>query len=455
MAISSGLSRPERDGSRHLGFWSATALVVGHTIGVGIFLTPAELIGALASPALIFGLWLVGGGLVLCGALTFGELASRHPQTGGLYVYLRENFGGRVAFLYGWLCFLIVDPGVLAALAVGASQYVVVLWPAISGPERWFAIGVVWVLALVNMAGLKPSSRVLNGLTLLKVLALAAIVVVAFSIGSGTWSHFLPFDARRAGAPPIGEALGLGLVAAFFSFGGFWEASRVAGETRDAARTLPRAMALGVAAVTLVYLMTTAAFVYLVPIGRVTSSAEFARRAGEALLGPAGPRALAVVVVLSVVASAAALLLMAPRVYLAMSRDGLFPVGVAKLQEVTNAPVRATVVLASIATLLILSGSIQQILAFFMCPTLAFVALAASAVFAVRRRAAGKPGLRFPGLPVTPALFVSLVVLVVLLIGIARPVPALAGFALVLAGLPVYGALARRGDVRRPRGGSR
>jgi APA family basic amino acid/polyamine antiporter len=112
----------EAPSRRPLGFWSTAALVVGHTIGVGVFLTPVELIGALASPALTLGLWVACGVLVLCGALTFGELVSRYPQSGGLYVYLREGFGGRAAFLYGWLCVLVVDPGVLAALAVGLSQ---------------------------------------------------------------------------------------------------------------------------------------------------------------------------------------------------------------------------------------------------------------------------------------------------------------------------------------------
>jgi APA family basic amino acid/polyamine antiporter len=397
----------------------------------------------------------VCGALVLCGALTFGELVSRYPQTGGLYVYLREGFGGRAAFLYGWLCLLVVDPGVIAALSTGASQYAVVLWPGLAGREKAFAIGLVWVLALVNMAGLKPSARLFTGFTVAKVLALAIVVVLAFAVGSGSWSHFVPFAARRAGAPSIGEAIGLGLVGAFFSFGGFWEASRVAGETRNPGRTLPRAMALGVAAVTLAYVATTLSFVYLVPVEQVTNPVGFARAAGEAMLGAAGPSVFAAVVVLSVIASAGALVLMAPRVYLAMRRDGVFPAALAKLHAVTNAPIRATVLLASMATLLIVSGTFQQILAFFMCPTLVFVALSASALFVVRGHGTGAPAFRSPGQPVTAMLFVLLVVTVVLLIAVARPVPALSGFALVLAGLPLYGPLARHGALGPVRGGSR
>jgi len=433
-----------------LGFWSAGALVVGHTMGVGIFLTPAELIGALASPALTFGLWLGCGAFVLAGALTFGELASRYPLAGGLYVYLREAWGSRVAFLYGWQSLLVMDPGVTAALAIGLSAYLVVLWPAAAGHERALALATVWTLAILSMAGLRLSTRALNAMTGLKVLALLAVVVSAFAVGDGNWSHFSPFFARRAGAPPIGEALGLGLIGAFYSFGGFWEASRVAGEMRDPRRELPRALTLGVAAVTAVYILTTLAFLYLVPAEQATSASAFAQRAGEALLGRSGAPALAGVVVISVVASVLALLLMAPRLYLAMSVDGLFPAALARLHPRTKAPARATALLASIASVFVVSGSFSQIVALFMCTTLLFIGLAAAGLFAVRGRATRAPAFGATGYPATPALFVLLVLAVVVLIALARPLPALAGFALMLIGLPVHGALAARGTLDGP-----
>ena len=434
-----------RDDSRKLGLWSAAALVVGHTIGVGIFLTPAELIGALASPALTLGLWLLCGLAVVFGALTFGELASRHPQAGGPYVYLRQAWGRRVAFLYGWQCLLIMDPGITASLAIGLSQYLVVIWPGAAGRERWVALATVWALALLNMAGLELSTRLLNVLTAGKVLALAAIVAAALAVGAGSWTHFEPFFARRSGSLPLVQALALGLTGAFYSFGGFWEVSRVAGEVREPRRELPRALALGVAVITAAYLLTTVSFVYLVPPERTTSASEFARRAGEALLGPSGAPALAAVVVLSVVASAMALLFMAPRVYLAMSRDGLFPAALAALHPSTQAPARATVLLAAIASLFVLSGTFPQIVAFFMCTTLAFVALAAAGLFVLRRREPGEDGFRAPGYPATPALFVLLVAAVVVLIAVARPLQALAGVGLVLLGVPVYRVVAGAG----------
>ena len=207
---------------------------------------------------------------------------------------------------------------------------------------------------------------------------------------------------------------------------------------RDPRRTLPRALVLGVLSVTAIYVMTTLAFIYLVPPTAATSASEFARRVGEALLGPAGPSVLATIVVLSVVASAMAMIMVAPRLYEAMSRDGLFPAAVAARHPVTGAPVRATAVLASLATVFVLLGTFEQIAAFFMCTTLGFVALAAAAVFVLRPTRAGtRAPFRAPGYPLTPALFVFLVLAVVTLVAINRPFQAFAGLALVLLGLPL------------------
>jgi APA family basic amino acid/polyamine antiporter len=428
-----------RDGTpREIGFWSASALVVGHTIGVGIFLTPAELIGALASPALTLGLWLACGGLVLAGALTFGELASRYPEAGGLYVYLREAWGPRVAFLYGWQSLLIMDPGVTAALAIGVTPYAVVLFPSAVGHERAMAVAAVWTLAFVDMAGLRLSSRSLNALTALKLLALVGVIAGAFTVPSGSWEHFRRPFSRAPGSPPLTEALGVALIGAFYSFGGFWEASRVAGEMREPRRLLPRALTLGVVAVTAAYLAITAAFLYAAPASSSSSVPVVAF--GGSLL-----RASAAAVVLSVAASILALLLMAPRLYLAMSADGLFPAALAATHPRTGAPLRATALLAAIASLFVMTGSFSQIVALFLCTTLVFIGLAAAGLFVVRggpRAPAGE--FRAPGYPLTPALFVLLVFAVVLLIALARPLPALAGFALMLIGLPVYRVLSKR-----------
>jgi basic amino acid/polyamine antiporter, APA family len=421
-----------------LGLGSATALVISHTIAVGIFLTPAELIGGLASPALTFALWIGCSAIVLSGAFTFGELASRHPKAGGLYVYLREAWGPLPAFLYGWQALLVMDPGITAALAAGAAQYVVVIWTNARGFEHLIAVGVIWIGALLNLAGLTFGARIFAALTALKLATLGGIIIGAFTIGEGSWTNFGPVASSGVSRPPVVEALVVGLIGAFFSFGGFWETSRIAGDVREPGRTLPRALVYGVSAVTAIYLMTTAAFIYLVPPAATTSAAEFARQAGQALAGPVGPTLLAAIVLVSVSASVIAMIMVAPRLYEAMGRDGLFPRAVAVRSAGTGAPVRATLLLAVLASTFAILGTFDQIVAFFVCTTLALVALAAAAIFIERRRRPAEGTFRTPGYPVTPALFLLLVGIVVLLIGVNRPVQAGAGLVIVLLGLPVH-----------------
>ena len=184
--------------SRDLGLWSAIALVVGHAIGVGIFLTPADLIGALASPVLTLGLWIICGAHGARGSLDLRGARLEISGAGGPYIYLREAWGERIAFLYGWQSLLVMDPAVTAALTTGASQYLVVLWPAAIGSERWIAVATIWILALVNMAGLRLSARVLGVMTAFKLLALAAIVVDR--VHGGGWALVeLPIAAGRRG----------------------------------------------------------------------------------------------------------------------------------------------------------------------------------------------------------------------------------------------------------------
>ena len=320
----------------------------------------------------------------------------------------------------------------------------VAVFPGAAAHERGIALASVWVLAAAPMAGLKPSVRALALLTSWKALALLAVPAVAFIAGHGTFAHFEPFLGRRAGAPPLLPALAGGLVGVFFSFGGFWEASRLAGEIRLGHRALPRALAAGTVAVTLIYILTTAAFLYLVPAERTRDGAAFARLAGEALFGQAGPAILSGIVVLSAAASALALLLMAPRVYVAMSRDGLFSNALAATSASTGAPTRATALLAAIASIYVLSGTFEQILPLFLGPALAFVALAAAALFRIRRRDGAPEAFRCPGYPATPVLFIAFLLAVAVVVAAGHPLPVLAGFAIVALGLPAHRLFSRR-----------
>lgn len=426
-----------RGDASHVGVLAVTALVVGHTIGVGIFLTPAEIVGGLASPVLTLGTWVACAVVILLGALAFGELAAAYPRAGGLYVYLKEAWGERVAFAYGWQCLLVMDPGITAALALGASQYAVIVWPAMAGSEVLVAVATIWILAAVSMAGLTLSARVVTALTVGKVLALLWIVVGVLASDRGSWTHFMSGATRPDSSPGLMAAWPPALVSVFFSFGGFWEASRIAADVRDPRRVVPRALAAGVACVTLLYIATTVAFIYLVPAREVTSATRLAAQVGEAIGGPAGPMVLAGIVLLSVGVSALALIIMAPRLYLEMSRDGLLPSILAATGGSTGAPILATLLLASLASVFATLGTLPQILSFFMCTALGFLALAAAGLVMIRRKKV-ESAFRLPGYPFTLAVFVVLILVVMALVAASMPAQAAAGLALTCLALPVH-----------------
>jgi basic amino acid/polyamine antiporter, APA family len=421
---------------RHLGVAAVTTLVIGEVIAIGFFLAFATM-ARIGSPLWLLIVWLVMGAMALSGALCYGALAARFPEAGGGYVYLREAFGPLVAFVYGWKCLLVMDPGITAALAMGLADFVgyALGW---SGPVlKLVALGAVLIMAAVSIAGLRLGSRLMQWLTALKLAAFALIALLAPVIGAGDWSHFVPFVAQRAGSDPLPGALAPALVGAFFAFGGWWEIAKLAGEARDPARTVPRALALGVAAITLVYIVISAVFLYLVPLERVTSGETFAAQAGEALLGPAGGRVFAGVVIVAVAGSLLALLMALPRVYYAMARDGVFFKAVANVHPRFGTPTRAVAIQATLASVLVLLGSFQQILSYFVFVTVAFLALTVVGLIVLRRRE-GPAAYHTPGYPLTPAVFLILVGILLFLLAGHNPLQAALGVAIVALGIPLY-----------------
>lgn len=434
---------PDTGLRRQIGLSTAAAVVVGEVVGVGIFLTPAAMAKSLGSPLLVLVVWLLSGLMALSGALCYGELAARFPAAGGGYVYLREAYGPALAFLYGWMGFLVLDPGLTAALAVGAASYVGYAAGLPPAGVKALAVASVLALAAVNAGGVRLGGWVVRWLTLLKLALLLFILAWGFGLSLGDWSHFEPFVARRAGSPLLGGALAGGLVSAFFSFGGWWDLSKLGGEVRDPRRTLPLALALGVLVVTAVYVLTSAAFVYLVAPERVTSGEAFAAQAGEALFGRAGALFFTCVVVVAVYGSLAAFTMSAPRVYFAMARDRLFLPAAARLNPRTGAPVRAVLMQAALAVLLVLLGTFDQIISYFMFAVVLFVTLTVAGLFPLRRRGPA-PEYSTPLYPLTPVVYLTLSAGLLCLLAAGSPLQALAGLGVVALGLPVYYLLFRR-----------
>jgi len=423
---------------RQIGLRTAATLIVGEVIAVGIFLTPAGMAKDLGSPMLLLIVWLAMGFMALCGALCYGELAARYPEAGGGYVYLREAYGPAVAFMYGWMAFLVMDPGLTALLGVGLATYAGYSLKLSPVGIKVLAIASIVIVALINIRGVKLGAGFVRALTFLKLGLLAFIVLWGFGFQLGDWSNFTPFVARRANSAPLIGALAGGIVGAFFAFAGWWDLGKLAGEVNNPGRTLPRALTYGVIVVTIVYVLTSFAFVYLVPLDQVKSGETFAAQAGEVLFGRAGGLIFSLVVVVAVLGSLAAVIMSAPRVYFAMARDGVFIPSVATLHKKFETPARAIALQAVMASVLVVTGSFNDILSYFVFVVIVFIALTVAALFKFHRE--DSDGVRYltPGYPLTPILFLAMIVPVLVLIGSNNPVQAFRGAAVVALGLPVY-----------------
>lgn len=424
---------------RRLGLGSAIAAVAGESIAVGIFLTPAGMARSLGSPFWLLIIWAVVGVLTICGALTYGELAARYPRDGGVYVYLMETFGRGVAFLYGWMCLLVLDPGLTAALAIGLTSYCAYILPMNPIAAKAVGIGVIWLLCILNMLSVQISAAVLRWSTWLKLGLLAFLVVWGFSLRLGSWSNFAPFVMQRTGSLPLMPALGAAMVAAFFSFGGWWDVSKISGEVRDPGRTLPRAMVIGTLLVTSAYVIVSGVFLYLVPLAKVTSDETFVAQAGAVLFGVLGERLFSLIVVVCVFSSLAALIMSAPRVYYAMAKDGLFVRRVAGISPRFGTPVSAILIQGVIASFLVAVGSFQQIIAYFIFAAVVFLGLAGAGLFRARRRDPQTSGaFRTPLYPMPPIVFLLLIMALMVLLAGHSPREAALGSLVLLAGVPVY-----------------
>jgi amino acid transporter len=451
-APGAGIASSERTRSelpRRLGFWETTLIVIGVTIGSGIFRVPASVADTVGSPAAVAAGWVAGGIIAVCGALSLAELAAALPQPGGVFVYLREVYGPAVAFLFGWM-YLFVGPTGIAAVAVVFGEYLGRLFGLSAVGVRLVAAGAIVIVAAASYRSVRGASAMQGAATIGKVAALAAIVVTALLLGDGS------AGALAAGAPAAADAhwngVGLALVAALWAYNGFQDMLPVAGEVRDPERALPRALLAGTAIVVAIYLSANAAYLYVLPYATLRTSALVASDTMVRIVGPVGAGAVASAVIVSTFGTVNALALTQPRVFYAMADAGLLFRPLARVHPRFATPHVAIVAYAAVAVIGVWSRSFEQLAEAFVLGVWPFLALAVAGVLVLRRT---RPELarpyRTPWYPVVPLIFIGGTFWVVGSALVARPVTTLAGIALTLIGLPVY-ALWRRAAGRTWRG---
>jgi APA family basic amino acid/polyamine antiporter len=435
-------------------------VVIGGIVGGGIFLNPSIVAQRVGSAPLVLATWVIGGTIALIGALAFAELGARRPDAGGGYVYLREAFGPLPAFLYCWTFLLVINSGGTAAVAVLFARYVVDLAGLSPSLVPVLAVSAILLLAGINYLGVRPGSITLNIFTVLKLAALAAVIVAGLTAGGG---HHAP-SAPSVDAPL--RAVAVALIPVLFTYGGWAHANNVAGEMIDPTRNLPRAMVIGVAIVIGVYLLANAAYLRALGVGGLAASATPASDTMRAALGPLGGRLIGAGIAASTFGFVNLCVLSGPRMLQAMAADGLFFRWAARIHPRYRTPGPAIIVQAVWAAALTLSGTYGQLLDYTVFGDWVFFALIVGTVFVYHRRdrndsrgrlpllkaagAAGgygasppSAGFRAPGYPWAPALFIVSATIVVASTIVSSPVRASIGALIIGAGLPAYIAWTR------------
>src|SRR5216117_1046412 len=426
---------------RQLGLFDATMIVMGGIVGAGIFANPSEVAHRVHTPFLILGVWVMGGLIAMCGAFIWAELATRLPAAeGGQYVYLREAYHPAVAFTYGWGLLLVTQTGGMAAVAVIFASY----FRAFTGVD-WnnSAIAAVALLTLtgVNCFGARAGSNVQSALMLLKIGAIAALVVIGFAVGHPSAAGLKSGDLLGQPASfGLLKSIGAAMVPIAFAYGGWQTATFVAGEMRDARRDLARGLLIGVGGVVALYLAVNLACLRVLGPGGLDATTTPASDVIRIALGERGAQWVAIAITISTLGFLSQSMLTAPRVYYAMARDGLFFKSVGKVFGKSRAPVVAISLQGLAAIAIACSGTYGEILNFEVTVDFIFFGMTAAALFILRRRNIGlaRTIYRVPGHPFTTMLFVLSCAGIVISAVIASPRNSAIALCIMLAALPVY-----------------
>jgi APA family basic amino acid/polyamine antiporter len=437
---------------RGLGAWDGTLITIGSVLGSAIFIAAADVVRAVPHAGLVLLLWVLGGLLTIAGALTYAELGGMFPRAGGQYHFLKEAYGPFWGFLFGWASFLIIMCGGLAALAAGFGEYLGSFLPFFStenvliavplGRWRWIANGgqLAGALALafltaINYVGLKKGAVFQNVVTLVKVgsflvLAVAGVMVPAHA-SADLFAPLPPGDLMAA--------MGVGMIAVFWSYDGWYGATNVAGEMRDPGRTLPRSLLTGTVVVIALYLMTNVVYFRALPIPALAETPRIGESAAAALFGPVGARLVSAAVVVSIFGCLSATILWAARIYLPMAEDGVFFRSLAYIHPRYRTPTKSIVAQGVWSIALTFSGTYNQLITYVIVAVFLFHAATGAAVMVLRRTRPDAPRpYRVWAYPVLPLIVVVSALAFVANALVEKPVESGIGVALLALGIPAF-----------------
>lgn len=454
-----GLQNQQNKLIRQLGLFDSTMVMMGIVIGSGIFLTTGIMAKSIPSAPLILFAWIAGGFLTFAGALTYAELGAAMPEAGGQYVYLKEAYGPMAGFLFGWILFLVYMTGGIAGLALAFSEYTGYLFPPLSTQNILFSfdihifqkpltyslsagqlvgVGIIAFLSLCNFLGVGLGKIIQNFISVIKIGAICAIIVLGFALGKGT-AVDLTLNPAKMSLSQLVIGFGVALVSVSWAFDGWNNVNFVAGEIKKPGKNLPRALFLGTLGITLLYLLINYIYLCALPIPEIAGVVRIAEKATTSLFGTSTGVFISLAVIVSTFGSLNGSILTGPRVYYAMAKDRLFFKQISKVHPKFHTPGAAILLQAIWASFLTILGSFEQIFTFAMFAAIAFWVAAAASVFTLRKK---YPDMKRPyktwGYPFIPALFIIASIGILINTLIEKTVESVAGIVLVLLGIPVY-----------------
>jgi len=436
----------QQDGlQRKLGLFPVTNIVVANMIGAGIFTTSGLLMGDLHNPLVMVALWILGGIFAFCGALSYGDLGSAMPDAGGEYIFLSKLYHPMAGFLSGWVSFIVGFSAPIAASAMGFSAYFnralpqIAEWSAATGvmspaaSQKLLSVAVIILFTIVHLRRIEFGAKVQNYLTLLKVALVVGLIFLGVFWGKGSLSHFVqgqPYTFNFSGW----KTIGLSVMWIMFGYSGWNAAAYVGSEIKEPQKTLPRSLLLGTGLVMLLYLCLNVLYVYAIAPEDMRGVIAIGALAVENLFGGPVETVFSLLIAFALFSSLSAFLILGPRVYYAMAREGYFFKFIADVHPVSKVPHKAIILQSMIAVVMVLSGSFDQILTYMGFSLGIFPILAVMGVFKLRTMG-NSVG---PGFPVVQLIYIFSALLILILAFFERPVESSIAILTVILGIPVF-----------------
>ena len=426
-----------------LSLYGLIMIAVGSCIGAGVFLVPSQIATSLPSPSFILIAWLIGGLFTLTGALTFAELGSRFPQTGGVYVFFKEAFGELTAFLYGWSILTVITSGALAALAIGFAQYFSKIIGLDEGYEVIIGLIAIGILTIVNIFGVKISEWVVSVLTTFKLIGIGIVVIIGLFliptdfIVNVDWS--LPKIGKGTDDSGLIGGFAIALIGVLWSYGGWYHASFLAGETKNAQKIVPKAMIIGTIIVMVTYLLINWAYLEMLPIESIQNSKAPASDAISQYY-EFGGLFIAILIAVSIIGTMSIYIMSAPRIYFAMAQDGIFFKQLAQINPFYKTPVNAIIIQSVWSMFLILFWqTFSNLITYVVFIDWIFLMLGAITIFIFRNQKTSNTNIyKTPMYPLIPIIFIITCLVLVSATLFEKPEQAIAGLVLMAIGICVF-----------------